>query len=155
MFRIEDGRNEFYQWDLDRKIIIDDPTVTEVHFCNKTSDCSLVVEVYEKDGLRLANVPNILLQTDWPIRVYGYCGSCYTKQSATFKVIARTKPADYIYTETEVKTWDKLEQDITTATNALDEATSALDEATALIGDINTVLDTILAKQSEVLGGAE
>ena len=103
MFKIYDGRTDFYQWDLDRKLIVSDPTINEVHFCNKTGDCSLVVEVYEEDGLRLANVPNILLQTDWPIRVYGFCGDCYTKISATFKIIARTRPADYIYTETDVK----------------------------------------------------
>lgn len=110
MFRIEDGRKEFYQWDLDRKIIVSDPTVTEVHFCNKTDNCSLVVEVYEEDGLRVANVPNILLQENWDIRVYGYCGNCYTKQYERFKVIARTRPADYVYTETEVKRWEEIEQ---------------------------------------------
>lgn len=110
MFKIYDGRFEFYQWDLDRKLIVEDPTITEVHFCNKTDNCSLVVEVYEQDGLRLANVPNILLQSNWDIRVFGYCGNCYTKASARFSVIGRTKPADYIYTETEVKTWETLSQ---------------------------------------------
>ena len=109
MFKIYDGRTEFYQWDLDRKIIVADPAINEVHFCNKTDDCSLVVEVYEFEGQRVANVPNVLLQTDWDIRVYGYCGDSYTKQAARFKVKARTKPADYIYTETEVRTLDYLE----------------------------------------------
>ena len=110
MFKIYDGRAEFYQWDLDRKIVVSDPAISEVHFCNKTDDCSLVVEVYELDGQRVANVPNVLLQNNWDIRVYGYCGSCYTKQAARFKVVARTKPADYIYTETEIKTFDGLEK---------------------------------------------
>lgn len=100
MIKIYDGRTEFYQWDLNRKIIVSDPTVTEAHFCNKTGDCSLVVEV--KDGL--ADVPNILLQTDWPINVYLYCGDCYTKEHTVFKVKPRTKPTDYIYTETELRT---------------------------------------------------
>lgn len=109
MFRIYDGRIEFFQWDLDRKIIVSDPAIDEVHFCNKTDDCSLVVKVYELNGQRVANVPNILLQSNWDIRVYGYCGSCYTKQAARFKVVGRTKPADYIYTETEVRTLDYLE----------------------------------------------
>lgn len=107
MIKIYDGRSEFYQWDLDRQIILSDPNVDEVHFCNKTDDCSLVVEVYEKDGLRLANVPNILLQTNWPINVFAYCGGRYTKESAKFKVNARSKPADYIYTETEIITVEK------------------------------------------------
>lgn len=110
MFKIYDGRIEFVQWDLNRKIIVEDPTISEVHFCNKTDNCSLVVEVYEKDGLRLANVPNILLQNNWDIRVYGYCGECYTKQYARFKVVGRTKPADYVYTETEIKSWETIAQ---------------------------------------------
>ena len=42
MFKIYDGRSEFYQWDLNRKLIISDPTIDEVHFCNKTDNCSLV-----------------------------------------------------------------------------------------------------------------
>lgn len=110
MFRIEDGRNLFFQWDIDRRIIISDPTVDNVHFCNRTDDCSLVVKVYEEDGKRLADVPNILLQESWPIHVYAYCGSRYTKQEAIYKVNPRSKPADYVYTETEVATWSKLEQ---------------------------------------------
>ena len=127
MIKIFDGRNEFYQWDLNRKLIVSDLTVTELHFCNKTDDCSLVVEVKEIEVfahgasavIRTADVPNILLQTDWPIHVYAYCGDCYTKESATFKVNKRTKPADYVYTETEILQYstviervDKLENNI-------------------------------------------
>ena len=108
MFKILDGREEFYQWDVDRKLIISDTTVDEVHFCNRTDDCSLVVKVYELDGQRVADVPNILLQTDWPVRVYAYCGGSYTKQMATYKVRSRTKPADYVYTETEVLNYSTL-----------------------------------------------
>ena len=128
MFKIYDGRSDFYQWDLNRQIVLSDPTINEVHFCNKTSDCSLVVAVYEKDGLRLADVPNILLQTDWPIRVYAYCGDCYTKTSDTFKVIARTRPDDYVYTETEVKRWEDV---AAKAEAALTEATSYGDAISA------------------------
>lgn len=109
MLKILDGRECFYQWDSNRQLVISDLTVDEVHFCNKTDDCSLVCEVYEQDGARVVDVPNILLQEAWTIRAYAYCNGCYTKQSATFKVLARTKPTDYIYTETEVKTWQALE----------------------------------------------
>lgn len=108
MFELRDGRECLWQWDADVQVIVSDPTITEVHFCNKTDDCSLVCEVYEDGGLRVANIPNILLQTDWDIRVYAYCNN-YTKQEKIFKVCRRTKPSDYVYTETEVETWDKLE----------------------------------------------
>lgn len=107
MFKIQDGRTSFYQWDIDRKLVIDDETITEVHFCNKTDSCSLVCEVYTEDGVRLVNVPNILLQTDWRINVYAY-DSKYTKHSTAFNVVARTKPADYVYTETETLNYNSL-----------------------------------------------
>lgn len=104
IFKIVDGRSCFYQWDIDRQISVSDPTITEVHFCNRTEACSLVVEV--KDGI--ANVPNKVLQNGYPVRVFGYDGKA-TLHEATFEVKARTKPIDYIYTETEIKHYADLE----------------------------------------------
>ena len=68
-----------------------------MHFCNGTDVCALVVETEIKDGKNIASIPNIILQKNLPINVYGYCGDCYTKESAVFKVNKRNKPADYIY----------------------------------------------------------
>lgn len=112
MFSIYDGRQKFYQWDLDRKLIVDDNTINEVHFCNRTDECSLVCEVYDLDGKRVVNVPNVLLQTDWRINVYGYDKN-YTKHNEVFEVVRRSKPADYIYTETEIKNYDELVERVT------------------------------------------
>lgn len=139
MFKIYDGRKEFYQWDLDRKLIVSDPTINEVHFCNKTDDCSLVCEVYEEDGLHLVNVPNLLLQSAWPIRVYGYCGNCYTKQYDLFKVNTRSKPADYMYTETEIKTWA-----------TLDSRMDAIEEMVSVENIAQTVKDYLKENPVEV-----
>ena len=112
MFKIYDyGRNSFFQWDLNRKIVVEDPSITQVHFSNNTEDYALVVEVYESDGVRLANVPNILLQTDWYIRAYGYVND-HTLVEERFKVNARSKPADYVYTETEIINYEALEKRI-------------------------------------------
>lgn len=119
MFKIRDGREYFYQWDINREILVSDPTVKEVHFCNRTDDCSLVVEVKEVELFadnklikveRYAEVPNILLQDNWKIRVYAYCSDNYTKVEQVFNVKSRTKPADYVYTETEVLTYHQLEK---------------------------------------------
>lgn len=107
MFTIRDGRDHFYAWDLDRQIVVADPSIVEVHFCNRTDDCSLVVEVRDEDGLRVANVPNVLLQSSFDIRVFGYDGKA-TLHDKKFKVNARTRPADYMYTETVVKTIDEI-----------------------------------------------
>lgn len=122
MFQIYDGREYFYQWDKDRKLIVMDGSIKEVHFCNRTEDCSLRREVYEDGELHLVNVPNILLQDNYKINVYGYDGN-YTKQSTTFTVKARSKPDDYIYTEEELKEWEELEARI----KALEESEVEVD----------------------------
>ena len=120
MFRIADGREHLYQWDLDRQVIVEDPTITEVHFCNRTDDCSLVVEVleihFQVNGqelqvVRAANVPNILLHNSFDIRVFGYDGKA-TLHDKIFKVKPRTKPSDYAYKETEIKSYEYLENKI-------------------------------------------
>lgn len=107
LFTIKDGREHFYQWDIDRQLIVDDESINQVHFCNKTDDCSLICNVFDDNGLRVVNVPNILLTTDWQINVYAYDKN-YTKYSQAFKVIKRTKPEDYVYTETEVLNYNTL-----------------------------------------------
>lgn len=111
MFKIYDGRSQFYQWDLDRKLIVEDDSINEVHFCNRTDDCSLVREVYNKDGLRLVDVPNVLLQDNWRINVYGYDKN-YTKFSERFDVVGRSRPDDYVYTDEEILHWTTLEERI-------------------------------------------
>ena len=144
MFKIYDGRTEFWQWDLDRKIIVSDPVIDEVHFCNKTDNCSLVVEVYELNGQRVANVPNILLQNAWPINVFGYCGKCFTKQYAKFKVNARSKPADYVYTETEIKSYE----DLKVRVEAVEEGVKAkLDKDLSVLS--NSFTNYLYAKQAD------
>lgn len=111
MFKIYDGRDTFYQWDTNQKLIIENDDINEVHFCNRTDECSLVCEVYSEDSLRVVNVPDVLLQTDWTIRVYGY-NTDHTEFNQNFKVIARSKPEDYIYTPEEIKTWEELNERI-------------------------------------------
>jgi hypothetical protein len=123
LFKIYDGRKEFYQWDQNQKVIVNDTTITEVHFSNLTCTNALIVEVKDIDGVRVADVPNILLTDSWDLYAYGYCGKCYTKQKAVFEVEARTKPSDYIYTETEVKNYE-----------AFEERLKALEEAGGSIG---------------------
>lgn len=111
MFSIYDGRTQFYQWDLDRKLVVNDPTIEKVHFCNRTGSCSLVRCVYEVNGKFFVDVPNIILQESYRVNVYGF-DTNYTKHSASFNIVARTKPEDYVYTEQEVAQWEALEERI-------------------------------------------
>ena len=116
MFTLEDGREHLYQWDLDRRVRVSDPTIGEVHFCNRTSDCSLVVKTYTDDtydGQVYANIPNILLQDARPIRVYAYVDDKFTLTEQQIAVKSRTRPSDYVYTETEIKSYEYLDAKLT------------------------------------------
>jgi hypothetical protein len=112
MFYIEDGREHFYQWDTNCRLIVEDESIKEVHFCNRTDSCSLVCEVYFHDddygGLYVVNVPNIILQEDLKFRAFGYDGN-RTLHEECFEVKKRSKPSDYVYTETEVKRLEDVE----------------------------------------------
>lgn len=142
MFKILDGRSKFYQWDLNRKLIIEDPTITEVHFCNRTDVCSIVCEVYTEDGLRLVNVPNILLQVEWRFRVYAY-DSEYTKHEECYEVVGRTKPASYVYTETEVKTWNGLEREINDIKNEVKAVEQEVAQAEQELAKVNETISPL------------
>ena len=122
MFKILDGRDELFQWDINRQIIVSDASIDAIHYSNRTDDSALVVEVKEKNGLRVADIPNILLQESWDINVYGYCDGYYTKQAARIKVNPRTKPESYVYTETEVLNYNTVMEKIDRVENNIAEA---------------------------------
>ena len=98
MLKIYDGRDFFYQWDRGQRLIIDDPRVSDVNFCNGTLDCTMNAVIYEEDGLRLANVPDVLLQTDKALNVFTVIkgdGQAATTRHQKFHIHRRTKPDDY------------------------------------------------------------
>lgn len=131
MFRITCYDSEGYpithltQWDIDQTLVVEDSYILEhqgklpnFHFCNKNSESALVVETkLDEQGRITADVPNILLQQGTPIIAYvyiygldgveGYAKSLYTIR---LPVRPRPKPDDYMYTETEILTWQRLEE---------------------------------------------
>lgn len=154
MFRIADGRDSFYQWDLDRQVIVEDSSVVEVHFCNRTDACSLVTEVVNG----VADVPNILLQNSFDIRVFGYDGKA-TRFDKVFKVNPRTRPADYVYTETEVLTWRELEnrinETVAQAESTVNESVQRSEQAIAeTITQAETDIDGAVAKAEKATDNA-
>lgn len=108
-FHVFGDRPILYQWDLNRRIVVD-VACQEVHFSNTLDGEALVVDTYTEDGVTYANIPNVLLQTAFPVNVYAYvCGSeQFTRRAEVLEVMPRSKPADYVYTETEVKNYEAL-----------------------------------------------
>ena len=135
--QIYDKRKSFYQWDLNQKITSPDFVEgDEIHFCHPKSSVALVVEAYAIDNEIVADVPNILLQSSLPIRAFRYVtkgNSECTIDEKTFTVNKRPKPADYIYTETEVKSIKKLVDEA--VKEAMENGEWGKDGLTPFIGD--------------------
>lgn len=131
MFAIANGRKALWQWDLNQQLTVAG-SCTEVHYLNKGSPSTLTVDV--KDGK--ADIPNILLQRPGRLVVYAYIVDAqdhHTKVCETFGIAPRPKPAEYVYTETEVKTWSNLQSQIgdlgDLATEEKDNLVAAINEA--------------------------
>lgn len=125
IFSIYGGRTAFWQWDLGQRLIVSDDTCSEVHFDNGTTEKAPVCKVKEENGLRLVDVPNIFLQSDRQLKVYAFVKDetgQYTEHAEIFEVLQKLKPDDYVYTETEILTWEALDQRIT----SLEEDDSAI-----------------------------
>lgn len=131
MFAIANGRKALWQWDLNQQLTVAGDC-TEVHYFDRGTSSTLTVAV--KDGK--ADIPNILLQKAGRLVVYAYIIDAqdhHTKICETFGIAARPKPDDYVYTETEVKTWSDLQSQIgdlaDLATEEKDNLVAAINEA--------------------------
>lgn len=142
MFKIYDGRTEFYQWDLDQKLIVENEEIKEVHFANWTDSNALICEPYSLNGVRVVDVPNILLQQDWTLFVWATANEA-TIGEAKFNIIARKKPSDYIYTETEVKRWEDI-------VNSVEELSTRVNEAYSKTWFVDT--DKVVDGSGKTLG---
>lgn len=113
MFTIADGRDRLYQWDINVKLSLEDSSgsICGAHFKARFSRDLFFVPVTRTEAGAYVTVPNILLQQSYDISVYAYCGvdNC-TKHVDVFTVEAKPRPADYMYTETEVLTYLTLDR---------------------------------------------
>ncbi len=131
---IENGRRHFWQWDLGQRLRIETGgKACQVHYARDGEEKSLVVEPVPEGDAWLADVPNMYLREARPIEVYVYVYEAekYTVCNATFQVCERAKPDDYVYTETEVRTWDALASQISVAVEGAADATAAANTAAA------------------------
>ena len=107
-----------YQWEIGRQVEIiplRNMRVDSVHFCHPGDMEALVVKPHEENGVIVADVPNILLQTGNKIMGYtvNVSADCVeTILECIFSVRERAKPADYVYTETEVLSYSSLDKRI-------------------------------------------
>lgn len=129
---LDDGRTELWQWDTGRKIVVDDKSVSEVHYSKYSSTQAITREVINGK----AEIPNFLLQDTHAVTVYAYSGSIengYTMAEKTFNVVKKPKPANYVETEEDKAILAKLKAAIgdlsELQTEAKDNLVSAINEA--------------------------
>ena len=101
IFKIFDGRTNFWQWDTKQKLIVLDERITEVRFSNRNMEHSKRRPVYtNNDGVRICNVPDMLLQLPKNLIAYACIkkddGSCSTVKAVKFAVHRQPIPTDYI-----------------------------------------------------------
>lgn len=101
IFKIYDGRTNFWQWDKKQKLIVLNDSITEVHFSNRNMTHSIKRDVYtDKGGLRVCNVPDDLLKIPRNLVAYAYADGA-TVKSVKFAVVQRPMPSDYISDSSE------------------------------------------------------
>lgn len=108
MIKLADGRGNLFQWDTGRQVECD---AEQVHFSNHHYGTSIDVDV--QNGK--ATIPNQLLTSAMPIKAWAWVKDSngeYTKEEQIFIVAKRNKPSDYVYTPTEIKTWQDLQNQI-------------------------------------------
>ena len=127
---VPDKEGRLTQWDLNRKVIVTGyEGGAEVHFASPGDDHgAYVVELIDGE----AKIPNILLTMAGTINVYVYPADRTVFATALW-VMAREKPDDYVYTETEVLDWRRLDEKIgdlaKLTTTAKENLVAAINEA--------------------------
>lgn len=140
-----------YQWDTDRRVIIEPGngvTIDDVHFSVDGENSLDVEHAADENGIVSAPIPNILLQSGSNITVYACMATDngqHTIASRIVSVINRAKPADYVYTETEVKSYAALKKKLSEKLPANQGAENA--------GKVLVIDDDGYAVPGEVQGG--
>ena len=105
-YELSNGLGHVYQWDQHITITITEPEdVPEVHFRWGGKAVPFKVENQQ------VAIPPELMQLPHDIVLWAYTPE-HTMDMATVKLQQRQKPADYVYTPTEIKTWEELDERI-------------------------------------------
>lgn len=142
VFKIYDGRTNFWQWDTKQKLIVLDERITEVRFSNRNMEHSKRRPVYtDNDGVRICNVPDLLLQLPKNLIAYACVknedGSCSTVKAVKFAVYKQPIPTDYVCEQDAViedillrlELLENLLKDVSCGAQELTKFTSLVDAA--------------------------
>lgn len=140
IFKIYDGRTNFWQWDTKQKLIVLDERITEVRFSNRNMEHSKRRIVYtDNDGVRVCNVPDILLQLPKNLIAYACIknedGSCSTIKAVKFAVCRQPIPSDYVCEQ------DAVIEDILMRIEMLEDLLKDVEHGTQEMKKFNNIVD--------------
>lgn len=109
--------DSLYQWDINQVLAISGLNLSvapEIHFNNINMERAVVRQSTLVDGVVTVKIPNALLQSVYPIKVYVgvYEGETFKViESIEIPIIARVKPADYRIEDSDedIYSFNKLE----------------------------------------------
>ena len=131
-----------YQWDVSRTVDVD--TDCEVHFALQGEPQALVIA----SALGKAEIPNILLQDGRDIIAWKVQED-KTVETKRIAVMRRAKPADYVYTETEIITFETLVAEVREAVAKALEQTERAEQAVSTIEKTNADIQQAETKRAE------
>ena len=143
IFKIYDGRTNFWQWDTKQKLIVLDDRITEVRFSNRNMEHSKRRPVYtDNNGVRICNVPDLLLQLPKNLIAYACIknedGSCSTVKAVKFAVNRQPIPTDYICEQ------DAIVEDILTRIELLENLLKDVETGAQEMKKFNNIVDAAL-----------
>ena len=143
IFKIYDGRTNFWQWDTKQKLIVLDERITEVRFSNRNMEHSKRRIVYtDNNGMRICNVPDILLQLPKNLIAYacvkGSDGSCSTVKAVKFAVNRQPIPTDYICEQ------DAVVEDILTRIELLENLLKDVEQGAQEMKKFNSIAEAAM-----------
>ncbi len=130
------------QWDANQTVSVDSPA--QVHFALQGSDECLIVE--SKDSK--ADVPNVLLQDGRDI-LFWTVQEGQSIDMAKIAVSRKPKPSDYVYTETEILSFGKLEADVKALISQADTSIQEVNELAGRVSAAQDAVDTSIANAHE------
>lgn len=101
---LSNGLNHVWQWDKDITVTVPEG-VDSVHFRWGNRAVEIPIEN------QTVTIPPELMQETRKIRMWTYTPE-HTMDMADIPVEPKNKPADYVYTPTEIKTWEQLDERI-------------------------------------------
>ena len=131
--KLENGQLYCWQWETNQRLIIDTLEGYEIEDLSckmgipKDKIGIIEVEIYEENGMIFSNIPDVFIQHEGLIEVWIQTNlefSSITLAHWRFRVKKREKPEDYVYTETDVLTWQELDKRI----SVLEEGSGTLPE---------------------------